>query len=647
MSREDVALQAETVNCDAAVETTGMDNPILAADASTEALILEAQRLLADPNNINKPEGLQNSLSSLLSLLSSSMEGTGISQEELIPIILEQLPEQLQESGRQILLAPEDAMPEPESEWVEQDARLSESILWKLQEEYYSNMGIDAWKNVPFFVTSSVFIAESYAEMIVSFLKDYVKHLDKKEPVYIVEMATGCGRFSFYLLKELKKKMAYFSCLKDVQLKYIMTDFTEKNICFWESHESFKPFIDCGMLDFAIYRPEEFQFITLRKAKVKLSNQTVKNPLIGIANYFFDSIRQDAFHVDDGVLREGKISLWREFNEEVRPSDPVRVGQLSSCYNYYDVDAQYYQDERYNEMLRYYRDNFYRGHVIFPLGALNCVRNLLNISGNNLVLISSDKGFTDMEFMLGLRDQEYAIHDGAFSFMVNYHALRLFFEQRGGSSFHTRDKNLDLNTQISYLTREKVELEQSCYTFMEKVERANPINYVYMTQHLLDDNTKENFHLRLSGLMAFFRTNLSDPTVFCRFASQMFESLDYISHAQRIDLIRLLDEVWDNYYQFCGEGNVSFWIAQILFGLNMHEKAIGFFEKTIEIQGAHETVYYLMGKSYEGLGNLSSALECYRKSAKCNECFSPTREALCELEVILKERNSFTDMLQM
>ena len=35
-----------------------------------------------------------------------------------------------------------------------------------------------------------------------------------------------------------------------------------------------------------------------------LSPESVRNPLVLIANYFFDSIPQDAFHVEGGQLYE-------------------------------------------------------------------------------------------------------------------------------------------------------------------------------------------------------------------------------------------------------------------------------------------------------------------------------------------------------
>lgn len=650
MSSEDLVLHSGDSCVDAAVETCpAAVNPMDVPTLCPEVLIAEAQQLiLKDDSDPDKMVGLKQSLNSLVSLLTAGLSSSGLDSAEILPTILSQLPESLQDAGRSLLLNPDEfCVVEPTNEWIDDEKKLSDSALWRLQEEYYSSLGIEAWNNVPFFVTSSTFIAENYADMIICFLRDYIDKLDLDEPVYIVEMATGSGRFSYYLLKELMKKKAYFAALKDVKIKYVMTDFTEKNILFWENHEKFKPFIESGVLDFAIFRPEEYLFLNLRNSKGKISNKTVKNPMMAIANYFFDSIRQDAFRIDEGVLKEGKISLWRNFNEDVRPSDPVRIGQISYCFNYYETDPCYYKDERLNSILNYYCENFFKASIIFPLGALDCVRNLMHMSNNNLVLISSDKGFTDMEYMLGHRDSEYATHDGAFSYMVNYHAIRKYFENMGGTSFFTKDKNLDLNTQMSILTRDCCELEELTYCFNEKVERCNDINFMYATQHLIDDTARENTYLRLTGLMGFLRMNLCDPAVFCRFASKMFESLDNISFVQKVDLLRVLDETWDNYYHFGGEANLPFWIAQVLYGLNMHEKSLKFFDKTVELHGEHEIIYYFRGKCHEALNKPCLARECFVKSLELNPEFAPARESLADVEIVLNERKAISNILEL
>jgi hypothetical protein len=55
--------------------------------------------------------------------------------------------------------------------------RLSESTLWTFQKEFYSQEGVEAWaQKIPFFSTSNVFIAHSYAAILIRFMQDWTEH---------------------------------------------------------------------------------------------------------------------------------------------------------------------------------------------------------------------------------------------------------------------------------------------------------------------------------------------------------------------------------------------------------------------------------------------------------------------------------------
>jgi len=50
---------------------------------------------------------------------------------------------------------------------LEQDRPLSQSVLWNFQREFYKREGMEAWNwQVPFYVTSNPYIANSYASLI-------------------------------------------------------------------------------------------------------------------------------------------------------------------------------------------------------------------------------------------------------------------------------------------------------------------------------------------------------------------------------------------------------------------------------------------------------------------------------------------------
>src|SRR5690242_11313763 len=86
--------------------------------------------------------------------------------------------------------------------------RLSESILWRLQANFFAQRGIDAWREgiVPHYISSNPFIANAYAQVAFGFLKDCQATsdgLDRSQPIYIVELGTGSGRFAYHLYTKL------------------------------------------------------------------------------------------------------------------------------------------------------------------------------------------------------------------------------------------------------------------------------------------------------------------------------------------------------------------------------------------------------------------------------------------------------------
>src|SRR5277367_4685650 len=93
---------------------------------------------------------------------------------------------------------------------IEQHKRFSQSALWRMQREYFDKEGINAWVNqVPFYITSNPYIADCYAQITLSFMKDWIKlNPDaKNHTFYIMELGTGSGRFSYYFVKSLLETM--------------------------------------------------------------------------------------------------------------------------------------------------------------------------------------------------------------------------------------------------------------------------------------------------------------------------------------------------------------------------------------------------------------------------------------------------------
>src|SRR5207248_2799729 len=148
------------------------------------------------------------------------------------------------------------------------------------------------------------------AQLVLSFIRDWTaKNPDaKNHPFYIMELGTGSGRFSYYFVKTLQELLQGMH-MNDIKICYIMSDFTKHNIQYWEEHSALKPFIEKGLIDFAMYDMEAERPITLVKQNLRLTPEVLVNPLTLFANYIFDTISHDSFAVHEGKLYELLLSL--------------------------------------------------------------------------------------------------------------------------------------------------------------------------------------------------------------------------------------------------------------------------------------------------------------------------------------------------
>jgi hypothetical protein len=174
----------------------------------------------------------------------------------------------------------------PKRRILQDYTRCSESHLWKLMMSFYDRKGIDSWSSgvVPHFITSNSFIGKAYATILKGYLRDLEVQLDPSQPLYIIELGSGSGKFGYYMLNALVK-------MKDTlgfpieRICYVMTDFTESNFNYWEEHPQLKLFFESGQLESAIFNAATDTTITLAHSGVVLSPGSVTNPICIVANY--------------------------------------------------------------------------------------------------------------------------------------------------------------------------------------------------------------------------------------------------------------------------------------------------------------------------------------------------------------------------
>ncbi|MEX0732006.1 MAG: hypothetical protein WED00_07755 [Aquisalimonadaceae bacterium] len=517
-------------------------------------------------------------------------------------------------------------------EILETRKRFSECMIWGMLEDFYQHAGPAAWDAIPYYPTSNPGIAEIYASCITAYLIDSIPSIDKSRPVYILELAAGHSLFAFYVMKELVRKVGSFACLQDVQLRYIMTDFTENNVESWEHCQELRPFLESGMLDFAVFKPEEDTALRLRRSGCTLAAGSGTNPVIAIANYFFDSLRQDFFHVDNGQLREALVTFYRKIATK---SDVPSFDNIEKIDSYIDVEKDYYGETHLDGLLNDYIRTIDKGSIPFPLGALRCIENLESISNGNLVLMVTDKGYCTNDSLMGLCEVPYVPLHGCTSFMVNFDALSRYFENKGGDALVSFE-SYELNTAIYLSPRHPgLKLEHlRCYV-NDLLDRRGASGAYCSVPGLLKtmDLTGGDPNLTFRQCVAAIQISNYDPMTFSlcgKWLSSIFSALSV--HQQR-QLKLILRKVEENMHPRAPcRKEASDWLRSFYFALGMDDECLSNAKETVVRYGEDGHAFYYMGICFECRGEYEVAMECIRKAAALDENCELTKAAMGRVE---------------
>jgi tetratricopeptide (TPR) repeat protein len=494
---------------------------------------------------------------------------------------------------------------------LEQHKKFSESCLWRMQRDYFDQEGINAWVNqVPFYITSNPYIAKCYANVAMHFIRDVLnKNPDaKKHPFYILELGTGSGRFSFYVLKtllELRDEMG----MQDIQICYVMSDFTKNNINYYETHPSLLPYIEQGLVDFAIFDMEVERPITLLKKNIRLNQETLVNPLITFANYIFDTISHDSFTVHEGKLFELLLSISTPENN-MRNNIPLDMEQLSIDYKLHEIKQDYYDDAVLDTILQNYKKHLVDTSFLFPIGSIRAIKLLRKLSHNKLFIISSDKGYSSLSSLDRLSYPSLSFH-GSFSMMVNFHALAEYFKASGGDAFlQTPRKGIKTSVFTSDFSLN--DLPQTKLAIAHYIEGVSPADYFTFHRRLSDSYEECN----LDMLAAHLNFTNWDPHVFQKIASR----IGTLAPEGDTDTVKFLaknmPKIAANFYYMPKSDCVLFEIAVFYHTIKAYKEALDYYKQAQKFVGEQFGLFYNMALCEHNLGLNTEAMQHFLEARR-------------------------------
>lgn len=504
---------------------------------------------------------------------------------------------------------------------LESDVPLSQSLIWRLQREFYVHRGLKAWTEdmVPQFITNNPFIAEIYARIVFSFLGDCTRsEVSTANPLRILELGAGVGKFSYLFLRQLTGLLR----AKGIPLetvRYGMTDCSESLIQAWRTNSHLAEFVECGVLEFELLQAGE---------EIKSAFLSRKGPLVLIANYVFDSLPQDAFVIKDGKLFEALVTTMSPARSGDHATEVLSRLQLS--YKDASVTPDRYSDQSWNQILELYRGRLSAATVMFPCAALKTLQNLRGSTDGRMLVLAADKGYAHEDNLLlcqGPPTLEFHATN-CFSLMVNFDALGKYFQSIGGEAL-VPDKNSASLNICAFLQGRPGDQFPATNTAYREAQAAFGPDDLFTLLGWLHPHMQE---MSVPQILAVLRLSRWDPVALMRLFPVLARQLRAVS-GERNDLRNAVLSTWANHYPVHPSENViAFDCGVILLELRFFADALSMFKASQKIFGPSAATSYNLGLCSLGLGRSSEALALMVEASELDPAFEPAKLTRQKLE---------------
>lgn len=473
--------------------------------------------------------------------------------------------------------------------------KFSESEIWRWQYTYYQERGPDAWRSgeVPQYITTNPYAAHLYAQLVISFLRDIAANSPHREPVMIIELGAGPGRFAYHFLKQLypvwhaeKDKLPPF--------QYVMTDFARSNIDAWKQHPRLQGFEQMQVLDYAYFNAVQPAALQLERSGKRVDFQGLTQPVVVIANYFLDSLPQDLFYTEEQDLYMVEVESVMQkqegskgAGEKIAAIDITETGKTI-------INEPYYPEPSFNNILeQYVQYSREPRYFLFPHTGLRCLAQLRSFSQQGCLLVTADKGFNRINEIWQEKFPK-AVWHGAASYNVNYHAFQSLVEAGSGRAFFPTHFHESIMLGCLLWLHKADQYPRTVACYQGNMDRFGSDDFYILRKHLV--HYRSLLHWR--EIFSLLRMSYFDAEIFAQLVPDMKRILPEISAVDRWNFLQLIPMVWDMYYPLSEPTDLGFDIGVLLMELGFHEAAIPYFRASQEWYGTEAAQQYNLAICY-------------------------------------------------
>lgn len=496
---------------------------------------------------------------------------------------------------------------------VEPPGRLSESSIWERQRRYYAGDAAGIWGTgaVPHYVTSNPRIASTYARMTLEFLRavNAVAPGDGEPAVpHVVELGGGTGRFAYLFVRHLRE------LAPGLDFVYVLTDFEPERVQRWAEHPSFQPLIEDGLIDFAVLDADQLGPLELIVSGRMLTPSSLQGPLVGIANYIFDTLRNESY-----VIRRGELS-------ECHISVPTTACEVDGAPAYPPFEAaEWHAAIRgavapdLEPILDYYAATLDDTVVLAPVGGLRCLEFLDALTSGPSCALVADKGHCTPSELCGQATPSIVDHGDGFSVMVNFDLVARWIRQLGGTALLPREPSHSL--VVAALIRGEVPGAPYFEAwFHDQLLDLGPDNY-FVVRPLLTSGDATS----IRSMLASLRLSRFDPSLFVELLPTLLATVPTVPDSMKNEIERALFRVWQNYFPIGEPVDMALCVGLALSAMSRFGEAVDFLERSVKEHETSAEAAFAMAVARHGQRDLQAASDWVERALVLEPGFPDAR----------------------
>jgi hypothetical protein len=484
--------------------------------------------------------------------------------------------------------------------------RLADSPLWQRQRTFYAGDVPRIWgtATAPHAITANARIAHTYARIAAEFLRSSADAATL-DVAHIVEVGGGSGRFAYLFIRALRE------LAPEREFRYVLTDFSSDRIDAWREHPAFQQFLGDGVIDFAVLDADDAGPLELAVAGRRLSGRPLDAPVLGIANYVFDTLRHDGFAIRGGELSELRLALDT-------PADPDD-GAEAATGHWESVPCESLPDELAS-ILEDYRATLDDTTILVPIGGMRILDRFRSLTTGPVCTLVADKGHTRPRELCGQESPAIVWHGGAFSVMVNFDLLARWIRQRGGTSTLPADPARSLVVA----------------TFVEGDPAGRLATLpAFVQDQLLDIGPDNFFALRpmltpatgttIDALLAVLRLSRFDAGTFAELLPALLEVLPDCPESRRSEVERVLRHVEGNWFDIGEPIDMALCLGLAFGAMSRFDEAVRHLQLSVTARPNSADSAVAMAFAQRGRRDLPAAMHWVQRALELQPAMADAR----------------------